>query len=180
VIGAVAQKRAAGLGGHRVIAVRILRARSKAMRILLAVDGSESSNAAIAEVARRSWPPDSTLRVLSVTENLFPPASSSGMSLGEVNYPELNRQLADQAHHIAERAAAAIRHADLSVTTKVRNGDPRVEIVDEATERGTDLIIVGSHGRTGLRRWLVGSVAEYVVRHALCSVEVARVAAEPR
>ena len=46
--------------------------------------------------------------------------------------------------------------------------------VDEATEWPADLIVLGSHGYTGLKRWLLGSVAQSVVAHASCSVEVVR------
>ena len=56
----------------------------------------------------------------------------------------------------------------------MRDGDPRSAIVDEAEEWGADLIVVGSHGYTGLKRWLLGSVAQSVVGHAPCSVEVVR------
>ena len=61
----------------------------------------------------------------------------------------------------------------------MREGDPRMEIVEEAKRSQADLIILGSHGRTGVARWLMGSVAEYVVRHAPCSVEVARMPDRP-
>jgi nucleotide-binding universal stress UspA family protein len=56
----------------------------------------------------------------------------------------------------------------------VRYGDARSCIVDEAKEWGADLIVVGSHGYTGLKRLLLGSVAQSVVTHAPCSVEVVR------
>jgi nucleotide-binding universal stress UspA family protein len=54
-----------------------------------------------------------------------------------------------------------------------------VEIVDEASSFGADLIALGSHGRTGIKRWIIGSVAEYVVRHAPCSIEVVRSPIKP-
>lgn len=55
-----------------------------------------------------------------------------------------------------------------SVETRFRQGDPAAEILQAATELGCDLIVMGSHGRTGLRRLLMGSVAEVVVRAAPC------------
>ena len=58
--------------------------------------------------------------------------------------------------------------------TAVREGDPRIEIVQEALDWNADLIIMGSHGHTGLRKFLLGSVAQHVISHAPCSVEVAR------
>ena len=67
-----------------------------------------------------------------------------------------------------------LRGQGLKVETAMRDGDPRRVIVNEAKEGGADLIIVGSHGYTGLRRLLLGSVAQAVIDHAPCSVEVIR------
>jgi nucleotide-binding universal stress UspA family protein len=75
---------------------------------------------------------------------------------------------------LTNRAAQPLGRAGLSVDTAVRQGDPRTLIVDEAKEWDADLIVMGSHGRTGLTRLLLGSVAQAVVAHAPCSVEVVR------
>lgn len=56
----------------------------------------------------------------------------------------------------------------------VVRGDPDDSIVDYAQEHGADLIVMGSHGRTGLRHLLMGSVAEHVLRHASCPVLIVR------
>jgi nucleotide-binding universal stress UspA family protein len=56
----------------------------------------------------------------------------------------------------------------------VYGGDPRSVIVDEAQAWQADLIVLGSHGYTGIKKWLLGSVAQSVVSHAPCSVEVVR------
>ncbi|HEX8911794.1 MAG TPA: universal stress protein, partial [Humisphaera sp.] len=58
------------------------------------------------------------------------------------------------------------------VTRVVREGQPQAEIVDAAREWGADLIVVGAHARGRLARFLVGSTAEWVVRHAHCPVTV--------
>lgn len=62
------------------------------------------------------------------------------------------------------------------VTTTVRIGDPGLEIVDYANEVAADLIVMPSHGYRGIRRVLLGSVAERVLRHAGCSVLILRFA----
>jgi nucleotide-binding universal stress UspA family protein len=80
----------------------------------------------------------------------------------------------NDAERIAAQAADRLKRSGLSIDTAVRQGDPRTVIVDEATEWRADLIVVGSHGHTGLTRLLLGSVAQAVVAHAPCSVEVAR------
>jgi nucleotide-binding universal stress UspA family protein len=64
--------------------------------------------------------------------------------------------------------------AHFTVTTEIRAGDARRVILDSAAEWHPDLIVLGSHGRHGLERLLLGSVSESVVRHASCSVSVVR------
>ena len=67
-----------------------------------------------------------------------------------------------------------LRKAGFQSTGLVRTGDARHEIIDYAAAWPADLIVIGSHGRRGLDRFLLGSVSEGVVRHAPCSVEVVR------
>ena len=64
--------------------------------------------------------------------------------------------------------------ARISVRHVFREGDPAAEIIRHAAESGTDLIVMGTHGRTGLERLLLGSVAEKVMREAPCSVLVVK------
>lgn len=143
------------------------------MRILLPVDGSEPSEVATRAVTKRPWPPDTKIRVLSVVQEVRSPSDAFAAEI-VTDYGEWSRLLAEEAGRHTARAAHALREAGLSAETAVRHGDPRVEIVEDARTWGADLIVIGSHGRTGMRRLLVGSVAEHVVRHAHCSVEVAR------
>lgn len=89
-------------------------------------------------------------------------------------YPELESQL-PQAHEIVERAAKTLSAAGFRVTTSVTTGDARSVILDAAAEWNADLIVLGSRGRTGLGRFLLGSVSEAVARHAHCSVEIVRI-----
>jgi len=142
------------------------------MRILLAVDGSAPSQDAIDEVAERSWPASTNARVISVVRPYVPPATEF-VSAAFTPQDVLQEQEKD-AQQIAARAAERLTRSGLLVDTVVRQGDPRTVIVDEAAEWGADLIVVGSHGRTGLTRLLLGSVAQAVVAHAPCSVEVVR------
>jgi nucleotide-binding universal stress UspA family protein len=67
-----------------------------------------------------------------------------------------------------DRVAAGMK--DVEVESRLVEGEPADTIVNVARERGTDLIVIGSHGRTGLSRLLMGSVAEHVVRKAGCPV----------
>jgi nucleotide-binding universal stress UspA family protein len=141
------------------------------MKILLAMDGSEPSETAVRTIAARPWPAHSTVRVLSVAQPIYP---SGEMLVATAAYEQMTKQLVDEAKKVNANAAETLRNSGLALETTVREGDPRTEIVDEAKDWSADLVVVGSHGRTGIKRWLLGSVAEYVVRYAPCSVEVAK------
>jgi nucleotide-binding universal stress UspA family protein len=142
------------------------------MKILLATDGFPHSQVAVDEVVRRPWPSGSTIRVMSVIQPYTPPATE--FVLAGATLEDISQQQVSSAEQITRRAADALKETGLSIETAVREGDPRSVIVDEADEWGADLIVVGSHGRTGLTRWLLGSVAQAIVGHASCSVEVVR------
>jgi len=75
---------------------------------------------------------------------------------------------------VVERAAQTLRDAGYKVTTAVKEGFPKVVIIDHASQWRADLIMLGSHGRKGLDHFLIGSVSEAVARHALCSVQIVR------
>jgi len=143
------------------------------MRILLAVDSSSYSTTATRRVADRPWPKLSVVRILSVAQLSDVSDDPSFWDSGATN-AHLAQSIALQAQELVERAATDLRASGLLVETATRRGDPRTEIEDEAKAWDADLIVLGSHGRTGLSRWLLGSVAEHVVRHAHCSVEVCR------
>jgi nucleotide-binding universal stress UspA family protein len=143
------------------------------MRILLAVDLSLYSAAAVEAVATRPWPPDTVVRVLSAVELMPVPASELWYDAGG-SLERARQEIRKQYEGLANRAARSLRDHGLTVEAVVREGDPRVVIVEEAREWSADLIVVGSHGHTGIKRWLMGSVAQSVVSHAPCSVEVVR------
>lgn len=143
------------------------------MKILLAIDGSPPSEAAIEEVRERPWPTPSTVRILSVIQPYVPPATE--IVLAGATLQEIRERQATEADQLVKQAGERITAPGrLSVETTIAEGDPRTAIVDEADEWQADLIVVGSHGRTGLKRLMLGSVAQSVVAHAHCSVEVVR------
>src|SRR5829696_2448851 len=143
------------------------------MKILLAIDGSEHSGAAVEAVAARPWPPGTIVRVLSAVERVVPPATEVWYDAGG-SLEQAREALTKRADQLTAGVAEKVRAAGLTAETAVRDGDPRSAIVDEAEAWDADLIVVGSHGYTGLKRWLLGSVAQSVVSHAPCSVEVVR------
>jgi nucleotide-binding universal stress UspA family protein len=151
------------------------------MKILLAVDGSRPSEIAAREVASRPWPSATAVRVLYVVPTpMLPPghAVEPAATMGPTAWPaaavDIEKATAEQASAKAKAIMEQLEAGGLDVDFKLRQGDARSEIVDEAKEWAADLIVVGSHGHTGLKRWLLGSVAQSVVTHASCSVEVVR------
>ena len=129
-----------------------------ARRVLLAIDGAETSAAAVEAVSRRPWPEGSEFRIVTVEE---PWVIRSTNVLSNVN-----------------SAAQFIASAGLKATTAVLSGNPKEVILEEAKKWNADLIVVGSHGRRGFKRFLLGSVSEAVAMNAHCSVVVVRGSAQ--
>jgi len=140
------------------------------MNILLATDGSNCSNAAAQHIAKLFRPLDNEVRVLTVVEPITT-AVIPQMSPGY--YPELEGQK-PEAKALVERTAKTLAEAGFKVSMSVLTGDAKTVILDEAADWGADLIVVGSHGRKGMGRFLLGSVSEAVARHSACSVEIVR------
>lgn len=143
------------------------------MKILLAVDGSEYSAAAVESITTRPWPSGTTVRVLNAMEPVVPPAAELWYDAGG-NLERAQQELTTRAEQLTAGVAETLRASGLSAETAIRDGDPRSVIVDEAERWSADLIVIGTHGYTGIKRWLLGSVAQAVVSHAPCSVEVVR------
>lgn len=146
------------------------------MKILLAVDGSDCSRAAVDEVARRPWPAGSRVKILSVVELPFLPTTETWTAPDDY-YNKLEQAGREEAQTAVENAEKRIREsqgAALEISSKIIEGHTLTEILDEATSWEADLIVLGSHGRRGLRRFLLGSVSNAVASHADCSVEIVR------
>ena len=143
------------------------------MKILLAVDDSRFSEAATQAVIRQIKPEQAEVCVLHVVEPLLLIPEFRLGNLEALKASE--KQLRRHGEDVVAQAEQLLRGAGFKVRTKVREGDHRAEIIDQAAEWGADLIVLGSHGRKGLNRFLLGSVAEFVARHADCSVEIVRI-----
>jgi nucleotide-binding universal stress UspA family protein len=126
-------------------------------RVLLATDGSAISAAAAEALAARPWPEESEFRVVAVEEPwaIKPPSM----------------QHAEEAVSSAEKVLAS---AGLNTSGAVLSGNPKNVILEEAKKWDADLIVVGSHGRRGFKRFMLGSVSEAVAMNAHCSVVVVR------
>lgn len=133
------------------------------MRILLAVDGTVASQVAAREVTLRPWPKNAVFEVLSVAD-----------TTAAWSAPELEEGILKAAEEAARCGAAQLTAAGIQSTSFVLTGDAKSVVVDYANKTGADLIVVGSHEESEVMRFLIGSVARGVVRHAHCSVEVVR------
>jgi nucleotide-binding universal stress UspA family protein len=144
------------------------------MKILLAIDGSECSMAAVDEVANRPWPPGSEVKVLSCVTVFIAAAPSPfvGMQPAYTEWKQAERQ---HLSSVVEDAAARIRASThLKVETLIADGSPKEVIQEEAENWGADLIVLGSHGYGYVKGFLLGSVSQSVAAHSPCSVEIVR------
>ncbi len=145
------------------------------MKILLAVDGSQISDAAVTEVARRPWPPGSEVRIISAAD--WPASPALQDSLPPHFKAELEKSALQHAEGIADKAISTLRENEyqvLPVSKAVTIDSPKDAIIEEAERWGADLIVVGSHGYRGYKRFLLGSVSQAVAAQAKCSVEIVR------
>lgn len=133
------------------------------MKILLAVDASASSENAVQAVAARPWPSNTNIEIIGVVEPSY-----------VWDVPSLVEGMRQTSTEHVQAVANRLRSSGFVVTTRVLFGDPKAAIVDHATEIGADLVVVGSHGATGLELFLLGSVSKAVLRYAPCSVEIVR------
>ena len=143
------------------------------MKLLLAIDNSKYSVEAIKEVARRPWPTKTIVRVLSVVEPFPPPAAELWYDASG-SLERVQQELMKRATALTQKASERLKRKELKIEPAVREGDARSVIVDEALKWSADLIVLGSHGYTGIKRLLLGSVASSVVGDAPCSVEIVR------
>ena len=145
--------------------------------ILLPTDFSECGNYALSYAASLARTFGASIVCVHVIEPMVPTVGYSGMT-----EPLPIADIADQLEGSAERElpkfAESEECAGLEVEELIVHGEAASEIVRVAKERSVDLIVVSSHGRTGLGRILFGSTAEAIVRHAHCPVLVVKPAKE--
>jgi nucleotide-binding universal stress UspA family protein len=147
-------------------------------KVLLATDGSECSLAAANSVAARPWPVGTVFKIVSVEELIVLENPMAASPLASIYPASLLEELLADAHSRAVNAVEGARKILEKEGLKVLDhrpipvGDPRTIILDLAQAWSADLVVLGSHGRRGLDRFLMGSVSEAVAVHARCSVEV--------
>lgn len=151
------------------------------MRILLAVDGSASSDAAVEEISKRPWPPGSEVKVITAAEMPIIVGIEPWGASPEY-FEQIGKSIRLAAQDVIKRAMAklnGIEDKTLKISTEIIEGTPRQVIVDEAEDWHADLIVMGSRGLGAWNRLLLGSVSSGVLHHAGCSVEIVRLPAAP-
>lgn len=130
-------------------------------RILLPTDGSEGSQVAVETAIEYATAFDATLDVLYVIDERY--------VAGE--YDIVVEEAEKRGETALDEAAALAESAGVTVERHLRRGSPHEEILDAITDYGADVVVMGTHGRTGLDRFVhLGSVTERVVRHARVDV----------
>ena len=138
-------------------------------RILVPTDFSSDADAALEYALEIARPFNASVHLLHVVENpLAAGVWSSEIYTAEIAGLQVN--LVRDAEERLRRSLPIIAGEPVGVTREVRTGNPGRVIVDVASERLIDLIVMGTHGRTGLPHLVMGSVAERVVRTAPCPV----------
>ena len=174
VLGSVADR----IVNHADCPVRLGRprkgARAGSPTLLIAYDGSKHADAAIASVAARAWPKGTRALVLAVSEFQLRMGDLSlalTKALGHGGktspWPWMETRLA--------KAAKILATAGLNAETALLIGEPRHAILEQAKKSKADCVILGSHGYSGWRRVMLGSVSATVAAHAPCSVEVVHI-----
>ncbi len=146
------------------------------MKVLIAVEESKCSQRALESVMERSWPEESQFRIVNVFEPIpaygeaiYSPRAAEAMMAAEDELLKIKKKnLKDTVTKLKEHVS------DCPVSGAVLTGDVRNSILEEAKTWGADLIVLGSHGRKGLSKLFLGSVAEGVAGHADCSVEIVK------
>jgi nucleotide-binding universal stress UspA family protein len=153
------------------------------MNLLLAIDDSSCSDAAVRTVIEQFRPDTTDVRVLHVIDW----SQDLPTSLGFVEGPAAARSVLRSRYEVLRRSEALLARAveqlegaHFSASAHSEQGEVGRAIVQMAAEWPADGIVLGSHGRKGLQRLLLGSVSEDVVHHAPCSVEVVRDRTVPR
>lgn len=145
------------------------------MNILLAIDDSPHSFAALEAVLSRPWPEGSNFRVVSVVEPFHPEYAGWHTSYVPLAL-EAQKELLETTKNLVEESGKRLeeKFGKEHITYEVLEGYIKDKIIDTARDWPSDLIVMGSHGRRGFTKFLLGSVSEAVVSHAPCSVEIVK------
>jgi nucleotide-binding universal stress UspA family protein len=157
------------------------------MKVLIAYDGFKCSESALDDLTHAGLPEQGEALVMSIAEVWLPPpppstveilemAATTQGALGLEREYMANAHVVKQAGQMAAKAAARFQAHFPKWTVRHESvwGSPNWELFSKAEEWNADLIVVGSHGRTALGRLFLGSISQWLLNEARCSVRVAR------
>lgn len=149
------------------------------MKVVLATDGSETAAAAVRFVAGFPFPADTEVIIVSVIWDVLHEHEIAALTTEQWGvFQEAESGTRDEVEALLRSEAAMLQKAGWQVTTEIRTGHPAAEIVAAAEGHEADVIVVGSHGLTGFKRFLLGSVSSQVLHSAEHSVLIVRKAEE--
>ncbi len=145
-------------------------------KILITVDNSEYSRAALRWLNEIVWEGETQFKIVTVVPPLFDSIDSVESITYATNLTREHNELVISAQRELKKLSAelATTHGSKNISTEVGQGDPKEAILKVATDWSADLIVMGSHERTGINKLLLGSVSQAVALHAPCSVAIIR------
>ncbi len=163
---------------HADVSVRLGKGEAKEKvappRILIGFDGSNESRAAVEEVADRSWPKGTRVKLLAISDFQIR-LDLLSMSLKKTKaaniasfspWPWMDKKLA--------LAVEKLEESELEVESEIVVGDPRHVLLEAAKKFKADSIFMGNRGLSGFKRFMLGSVSAAVASHSPCSIEIIR------
>lgn len=136
-------------------------------KVLVPIDFSDYSKGALRYAVNFARSFNAEVLLIYVVEPvIYPP----DFSMGQIAIPTVGLEMDKRAAEELEKLAKKEIHSDMKVKTIIRTGKPFVEIVETASEENVDMIIIATHGHSGVEHILFGSTAEKVVRKAPCPV----------
>jgi nucleotide-binding universal stress UspA family protein len=159
---------------HAHCPVLVVRPGKRTGRVIAATDFSDPSLPALRAAANESERTGAELIVVHSLDLIWSPVAYPAMAFGGTPMETSPQEVAKLNVSATERLEESLKRLNIHGETVVTTGAAGSVIVQVAAERNAELIVVGTVGRTGLRRALLGSVAETVVRNANCSVLVVR------
>jgi len=138
-------------------------------KVLVAVDLSESSEAIINKGIQFAIKMNATLKIISIVP-IFVDYLQSQMVLIPTQWDSIYTAQKEAA--VKELLRVKVKHPEVAMEVGVEIGNPKYDVIEQAKKEGVDYIIVGTHGRTGWSHALIGSTAEYIIRHSTIPVLV--------
>lgn len=131
-------------------------------KILVPLDGSETSEAILPEIEKLASFLGASICLLHVVPPPLFPISMEPM----VQYDTITEAFTKGAQAYLRKIERRLREKGFTVEGKLEHGNEAQHILEHCEREDIDLVAMSTHGRSGVRRWLLGSVAEKVVRHA--------------